>query len=43
MAQLHNRQATTNIIKQLNNMMDAHLYGNTTKWGNKDSEFNKKE
>lgn len=42
-AKVTGRQATTNIIKQLNNMMDDQLYANNTKFNGKDSEFSKKE
>lgn len=42
-ASLHNRQSTKNIIKQLTNMMDDQLYSNTTKHGDKTSNFSPKE
>ena len=42
-ASLHNRQSTKNIIKQLTNMMDDQLYSNTTKHGDKTSNFSRKE
>lgn len=42
-AKVTGRQATTNIIKQLSNMMDDQLYANNTKFNGKDSEFSKKE
>lgn len=42
-AQLHNRQSTKNIIKQLTNMMDDQLYSNRTKHGDKTNSFTRKE
>ena len=42
-ASLHNRQSTKNIVKQLTNMMDDQLYSNTTKHGDKTSNFTRKE
>lgn len=42
-AKLHNKQSTKNVIKQLTNMMDDQLYSNTTKHGDKTSDFSRKE
>jgi hypothetical protein len=42
-AKANDQFSTKNTIKQLNNMMDDQLYGNTTKLGDKTVQFSKKE
>ena len=42
-AERRNQKSTKNIVKQLTNMMDDQLYGNTTKLGNKTSNFSKNQ
>lgn len=42
-AERHNKQSTKNIVKQLTNIMDDQLYGNTTKLGDKITKFGKKQ
>lgn len=43
LAEAMGMQSTTNIIKQLSNMMDDQLYANSTKLGDKNARFTRKE
>lgn len=42
-AESNSKQATTNTIKQLTNMMDDQLYANNTKFGDKNANFTRKQ
>lgn len=43
LAERHNQKSTKNIVKHLTNMMDAQLYANTTKLGDKMVRFSKRQ